>query len=98
MCLFFQLVYNIVNGLRPSLEGIPDELQQLIVDCWNEVPQIRPSFTEIVLRLQRLKNLTAPDKFSSFPTDPAVVDDNNSETATPIDFAQDSGESDSLLQ
>jgi serine/threonine protein kinase len=53
-----QLMFNIVNNaLRPSLEGIPSPLQQLILECWNIVPNIRPTFEEIALRLKRLSNL-----------------------------------------
>jgi len=53
-----QLMFNIVNNaLRPTIEGIPLGLQQLIVDCWNIDPPLRPSFAEIVIRLKRLSKL-----------------------------------------
>ena len=48
------------NGLRPSCEGIPERLGQLIADCWDADPTLRPSFPEIVLRLRRLENMKLP--------------------------------------
>ena len=53
-----QLMYHIIeNNLRPSLEGLHPSLQQLISDCWNIDPNLRPSFAEIVVRLKRLKGI-----------------------------------------
>jgi len=55
-----QLMYHIVHfNLRPSVEGIPPGLEQLILDCWNDDPRLRPSFSEIVVRLRRLRTPTS---------------------------------------
>lgn len=52
-----QLMYHIVShGARPSLEGIHPCAKQLILDCWNDDPRLRPSFAEIVVRLRRMND------------------------------------------
>lgn len=54
-----QLMYQIVNnGARPDISFIPAGLQQLIADCWAEDLRLRPSFTEIIVRLRRLNSIT----------------------------------------
>ena len=40
---------------KPSLVGLEDEIRLLIKDCWNDDPDIRPSFSEILSRLKRMK-------------------------------------------
>ena len=51
-----QLMYHILEkDARPSIDTLEPALQQLIRDCWNTDPRLRPSFTEIVVRLRRLK-------------------------------------------
>ena len=54
-------LYNaVMNGQRPKLpKDCPEELVALLKDCWNAIPDKRPSFTEICVRLEtlRLKDL-----------------------------------------
>ena len=51
-----QLCYHIVDKhARPSLQGLHPSLQQLISDCWDVDPRLRPSFSEAVIRLRRMK-------------------------------------------
>lgn len=58
-----QLMYQIANeGLRPSIEELPPGLEQLVQDCWNEEPTLRPAFTEIVVRLERLRTQSLDDE------------------------------------
>ena len=45
------------NGLRPDHHSLPISIAQLAFDCWNENPKLRPSFSEIKLRLKRLDKL-----------------------------------------
>ncbi|KAG0608276.1 hypothetical protein M758_8G093400 [Ceratodon purpureus] len=58
---------NLVNGNRPKLpRGCPKELVELLKDCWNTLPQSRPSFVEIWTRLEVfrhkiLRGLPNPD-------------------------------------
>mmetsp|Transcript_7869 Transcript_7869/g.33103 ORF Transcript_7869/g.33103 Transcript_7869/m.33103 type:complete len:407 (+) Transcript_7869:216-1436(+) len=53
-----QLIYRILNeNLRPDTTGLPQALLQLVYDCWNEEPDLRPSFSEIIVRLRRLRTL-----------------------------------------
>ena len=56
-------MYQIANeGLRPSIEELPPGLEQLVQDCWNEEPALRPAFTEIVVRLERLRTQSLDDE------------------------------------
>lgn len=51
-----QLMYQIIEKeARPSLDGLAIGLQQLITDCWDLDPRLRPSFSETIVRLRRLK-------------------------------------------
>ena len=44
------------NGLRPQLpEDIDPDMGRLIQACWDKNPEARPSFTEIVAELKRIK-------------------------------------------
>merc|ERR1711879_810493 len=55
-----QLLLQICSGLRPDTLGFPSTMKQLLEDCWNELPKLRPSFKEILVRLRRLNNLELP--------------------------------------
>ena len=56
-----QIIYQVCNeDLRPDISIIPPTLAQLINDCWNPHPKLRPSFLEIIVRLRRLRALTLP--------------------------------------
>merc|ERR1712000_630241 len=57
-----QLMYQILEqGARPNIESLNISLQQLIRDCWNTDPRLRPSFAEAVVRLRRLKAERVPE-------------------------------------
>ena len=62
-------MYQIVNeGLRPpEAEDLPPALQQLVFDCWNETPALRPPFSEIVSRLQRILDAEENDAEEQLP-------------------------------
>jgi serine/threonine protein kinase len=56
-----QLIYQITKkNLRPSTEGLPPALAHLVQDCFNDDPELRPSFSEIIVRLRRLRSLQLP--------------------------------------
>lgn len=38
----------------PTADGVPLQLLHLIEDCWNDVPHVRPDFSEITDRLERM--------------------------------------------
>jgi len=46
----------IEENLRPTITSVdcPKELVDLMKDCWNASPQLRPSFNQIVGRLQKI--------------------------------------------
>ena len=45
---------KILSGVRPALDDLPVQLQQLVSDCWNQSPKRRPEWPEIIARLQAL--------------------------------------------
>lgn len=51
---------RIFEGLRPDTEGIPSAMSQLLEDAWNQDPRMRPSFSELLVRLPRLATLKLP--------------------------------------
>ena len=60
-----QLMYQIIqNGAHPDTSDLPPALSQLVYDCWNDDPRLRPSFAEIIVRLRRLRDLKLPKQFS----------------------------------
>lgn len=51
-----QLMFQILDKqARPDVSSFELGLQQLICDCWDLNPRLRPSFAEIIVRLRRLK-------------------------------------------
>jgi hypothetical protein len=42
------------EGLRPDMQGMPSALQQLASECFSIDPTLRPSFSEIVVRISRV--------------------------------------------
>lgn len=68
-----QLIYRILNeALRPDTSGLPQALLQLVFDCWNEEPDLRPSFSEIIVRLRRLRTLQL-NSMDSYPGEGDLV-------------------------
>lgn len=52
------LTYQIAHhGIRPDCSSINNIVKQLILDCLNEDPELRPTFKEIVARLKRIKKM-----------------------------------------
>lgn len=49
MCLL-----QVANGFRPQLNDrkVAPEINALINDCWNGVPEMRPTAADVVTRLQ----------------------------------------------
>lgn len=42
-----------INGKRPTLDSrFPEFFQQLITECWANLPDERPSFAQILIRLK----------------------------------------------
>ena len=49
----FDIITRVTSGQRPSLDPIPSpSLASLIQECWNQDPALRPSFNQIVTRLE----------------------------------------------
>ncbi len=45
------------EGLRPPTDNLPFPLVHLVQECWNANPTLRPSFPEILSRVQRLETM-----------------------------------------
>lgn len=57
------------KGLRPDMpKDTPEPLSQLIKECWSPAYGQRPSFAEIVPRLQRLHDSLAAPQAPASPT------------------------------
>ncbi|KAJ3675285.1 hypothetical protein LUZ60_004327 [Juncus effusus] len=49
------------KNVRPSADELPPELSHILTSCWNEDPQARPNFSQIVqMLLQFLSTLSPP--------------------------------------
>lgn len=79
-----QLMYQILEkGVRPNIENLSISLQQLIRDCWNEDPRMRPSFAELVVRLRRLKGeITEEANVPANDSLPSLVGYRNNDSRT----------------
>lgn len=78
-----QLMFKIcTENARPEISNFPEALRELINDCWNMNPKLRPSFAEIVVRLRRLKQIkfsvSNEDKNSMSPNHSAIFTSNDS--------------------
>lgn len=52
---YSQLMYHITEKQsRPNISNLSTSLQELIKDCWNMDPNLRPNLPEIITRLSRL--------------------------------------------
>ena len=45
---------SVISGVRPALDDLPPQLRQIVSDCWNQRPERRSEWDEIVSRLQVL--------------------------------------------
>jgi hypothetical protein len=51
----FQVVLNVgTKAMRPPLPTCPRSWQMLVTDCWDETPESRPSFDEVISRLEQM--------------------------------------------
>lgn len=49
-----------IQNVRPSAENLPDELAQILKSCWNENPDARPNFSQIVQMLSNYLSAVTP--------------------------------------
>ncbi len=57
----FSAIKRIVSGDRPSLEGVPPEVAEVITKCWAEEPGARPTMKHAVRMLQAVAKTAAHD-------------------------------------
>eukprot|EP01127_Copromyxa_protea_P001311 TRINITY_DN11335_c0_g1_i1.p1 TRINITY_DN11335_c0_g1~~TRINITY_DN11335_c0_g1_i1.p1 ORF type:complete len:562 (-),score=141.00 TRINITY_DN11335_c0_g1_i1:40-1542(-) len=43
------------KGIRPSLEGVAEELQVLVKECWDKSQEVRPTFKDLITRIRKLR-------------------------------------------
>ena len=56
--------------LLPSPENCPSRIYALMIECWHEIPQRRPRFTEIHSRLRSWEDLLYKPNVSAGPAAP----------------------------
>lgn len=49
-----------MQNVRPSADGLPEELAQLLTSCWREDPNSRPNFSQIVQMLLHYLSTLSP--------------------------------------
>ncbi|RRT66737.1 hypothetical protein B296_00036442 [Ensete ventricosum] len=50
------------KNVRPSADGLPEELASILTSCWKEDPNSRPNFSQIVqMLLHYLSTLSPPE-------------------------------------
>ena len=65
----FPFLFVTMQNVRPSADGLPEELALLLSSCWREDPNSRPNFSQIVqMLLHYLSTLSPPE-----PVAPARV-------------------------
>ncbi len=48
-----QVFFKVLMGCRPAVpEHMPEPFVKLMMECWDTVPEKRPTFEEILRRLQ----------------------------------------------
>jgi len=51
----YQIVLQVAQGYRPVIpENIHSEIVEILQECWAEDPDSRPSFSDIILKLDRI--------------------------------------------
>uniref|UniRef100_A0A0D6R5L4 Protein kinase domain-containing protein n=1 Tax=Araucaria cunninghamii TaxID=56994 RepID=A0A0D6R5L4_ARACU len=63
------------KNVRPSLEGLPEELASVLQACWAEDPNMRPNFTQTVRRLNAF--LSALPGSENIPPDVVTASKNS---------------------
>ena len=63
-----EVIERVSEGYRlPKLKDFPDELYELMLQCWNQDPKERPSFSEILKKLNEIRNNLASGMKSDKP-------------------------------
>lgn len=59
LLLFWHISF--LQNVRPSAESLPEDLGVIVTSCWNEDPNARPNFTQIIqLLLNYLSKVGSP--------------------------------------
>jgi len=70
----FEIISGVCEGRRPTLNLISSEKRNLIEKCWDQNPQRRPNFSEIVDELEKLYAQSEKTNKSSLTTVPAQTE------------------------
>jgi len=67
ICLVLHIVDNLkfffwFQNVRPSAENLPEELALILTSCWQEDPNARPNFTQIIQMLLNYLYTVAPSE------------------------------------
>ncbi|KAK9052389.1 hypothetical protein SSX86_029018 [Deinandra increscens subsp. villosa] len=55
------------KNVRPSAEGLQEDLAQIVTSCWQEDPNARPNFTQIIQMLLQYLSYNAPSRSAAIP-------------------------------
>ena len=88
-----EVIEKVVTDYRlPCLDNCPDEIYQMMLKCWDKVPEQRPTFRFIYETLQRIyeeisghhpSNHDSNMSLSSYNDDVITYNDNDNERVEP---------------
>ncbi|KAI7724893.1 hypothetical protein M8C21_025819, partial [Ambrosia artemisiifolia] len=55
------------KNVRPSADDLPEDLARIVTSCWQEDPNARPNFTQIIQMLLHYLSTNAPSPPSAIP-------------------------------
>ncbi|XP_059657985.1 serine/threonine-protein kinase STY13-like isoform X2 [Cornus florida] len=85
------------KNVRPSLEDLPEELAMILSSCWEEDPNARPNFSQVIQMLLRyLSTISPPEQMIPsrvFTSENTVLPPESPGTSSLMALRNDSGES-----
>ena len=71
---FERLTHRLLNGYRMGKpQYATNEIDQLMADCWNAEPSLRPSFRELEEMLSSQLEASVPEDFLSLDDDDVFI-------------------------
>ncbi|PRP87621.1 hypothetical protein PROFUN_04648 [Planoprotostelium fungivorum] len=64
-CTSVEIAVSVTQGGRPPVDSSP--LGMLLSDCWSESPNVRPTFNDICIALERMGTISREDRDEEIP-------------------------------
>lgn len=84
------------QNVRPSADGLPEDLAVIVTSCWKEDPNARPNFSQIIqMLLHYLSAISPPEPVIPhriFTSENAVLPPESPGTSSLMGKRDDSGE------